>query len=336
MSARQSDWESLLPVRLRIAAGALVAVVLVGCGTPSSSHHGRKSPEQSVPKRSSNGSPQPSSSPTPTARASGAVHVMVVMEENQGYGATIGSCGADPYICSLATGYASASSWTGVTHPSQPNYVAIDSGSTQGCNSDGCVGAGAYSATDLGGQLTSAGIPWVGWMESMPSACYQGDSYGNYVLKHNPFIQFKDNLSPAPCRILPYPGVATMVSTLTGANAPDFAWITPNLNDDMHDGTVAQGDAWLKTNLQPVLTSSWFLDFNSTVIITMDENSGDNTGGGGHVPMVVISSKAKGRGNVVMTGNHYGTLRSIEEAYGLPLLGAAASPANGDLSSLFG
>jgi acid phosphatase len=157
------------------------------------------------------------------------------------------------------------------------------------------------------------------------------------VLKHNPFIYFKDNLAPATCRILPYPGVSSMVSTLTGANAPDYAWITPNLNDDMHDGTVTQGDNWLKTNLAPVLASSWFTNFNSTVIVTMDENTGDNSGaGGGHVPLVIISSNAKGHGSIALTGNHYGTLRSIEEADGLSLLGGASNSANGDLSSLFG
>jgi len=209
---------------------------------------------------------------------------MVIMEENKGYSATLGSCGSDPYICSLAASYTSATNWSGVGHPSQPNYVGIGSGSTQGCTADDCVGAGAYSVTDLGGQLTKAGIPWTAYMESMPSACYTGSSSGAYALKHNPFIYFKDNLAPAVCRILPYPGVSSMVSTLTGANAPDYVWITPNLNDDMHDGSVAAGDAWLKTNLAPVLASSWFTGGNATVIITMDENTGDNSGaGGGHV-----------------------------------------------------
>ena len=366
MSARQPDRESQLHMRLRIALVALVAVVLAGCGTPSSSHHAGKSDDQAGAATSTNDSPssdaggsssptavatpsltptptrasQPSSNPTSTPRPNAAVHIMVVMEENQGYAATLGSCGAgspDPYLCSLATDYASATAWSGVEHPSQPNYIDIVSGANQSCTSDNCVGAGAYSARDLGGQLNSSSIPWTAYMETMPSACYTGSSFGSlYVLKHNPFVVFQDDMPPNACHIQPYPGSSGLVSALTASSAPDFVWITPNLNDDMHDGTVSQGDTWLKTNLQPVLTSSWFLDFNSTVVITMDENSGDNTGGGGHVPMVVISSRAKGRGKVAMTGNHFGTLRSIEEAYGLPLLGAAASPSNGDLSSLFG
>src|SRR5579864_3664159 len=67
-------------------------------------------------------------------------HVLVVMLENQGYGATLGSCGSDPYLCSLASSYASDTSWYGVTHPSLPNYLTATTGSTQGCASDTCFG----------------------------------------------------------------------------------------------------------------------------------------------------------------------------------------------------
>ena len=121
---------------------------------------------------------------------------------------------------------------------------------------------------------------------------------------------------------------------------PAFVWITPNLMHDMHDGSVADGDAWLRATLPSVLSSPWFAD-RGTVVITMDENdaepSGSCCGGaaGGRVPMIVISANARGRGAIATTGDHYGTLRTIEEAYGLRLLGEAAS-AGGDLSAIFG
>jgi acid phosphatase len=142
--------------------------------------------------------------------------------------------------------------------------------------------------------------------------------------------------------VLPYPGVSSLVSTLDGSHAPDFVWITPNLLNDMHDGSVAQGDTWARANIAPILASSWFTNYNATVIVTMDE--GDVNGsasccgqpGGGQVPMIVISNRATGKGSVVITGDHYGTLRSLEEAYRLRLLGAAANAVNGDLSSYFG
>lgn len=271
----------------------------------------------------------------------GAAHVMVIIEENKGYGATLGSCGADPYLCSLAASYASDSAWFGVGHPSEPNYVALASGGTQGCLTDSACRADSLAQPDLGGQLTKAGVPWVGYMESMPSACYTGGSAGGYALKHNPFGFFTDNYVGA-CHIQPYPGAGGLLSVLNSATPPDFVWITPNVIDDMHDGSVQQGDAWLKANLAPVLSSSWFTGGNSTVIVTMDENDAAASGSccgapaGGQVPMVVISNRARGKGSFASTGDHYGTLRSIEEVFGLQTLGLAGSATSGDLSALFG
>ncbi|MFZ0181342.1 MAG: alkaline phosphatase family protein [Candidatus Dormiibacterota bacterium] len=275
--------------------------------------------------------PTPTVSPTPSPSTAPATrHVMLIMEENKGYAATLGSCGSDPYLCSLASQYASYTNWSGVGHPSLPNYLAFDSGSTQGCTTDSCPGP--YAAADLGGELSKAGIPWTAYMESMPSACSTVDSSnGLYVKKHDPFIFFNDVLnSNCANNVVPYPGSAGLISDLNAAAAPQFVWVTPNLNDDMHDGTVTQGDAWLQANLAPVLSSSWFTNFDSTVIVTMDENDAQSSPAGGQVPLVVISRDAAGQGAISAPGNHYGTLRAIEEAFGLPYLGASADPSNGD------
>ena len=116
---------------------------------------------------------------------------MVIIEENRGYAATLGSCAADRYFCSLAGRYATATSWYGIAHPSAPNYLAIDSGSTHGISSD-CTpdggGCGPFAGSDLGTQLTHAGVPWIAYMESMPSRCDRTDSLGAYAKKNNPFM----------------------------------------------------------------------------------------------------------------------------------------------------
>lgn len=283
-----------------------------------------------------------------TVTAPSRPHVMVIMLENQGYAATLGTCSADPYLCSLAGQYASATAWYGAAHPSLPNYLAVTTGSTQGCTSDTCFGP--YTVPSLGGQLTAAGVPWTAYMESMPSACYAGKwappgasgSTAAYAEKHNPFVLVNDVLSNGCAQdVLPYPGSSSLVATLGGSSAPDFVWITPNQQDSMHSGTVTAGDNWLSTNLAPVLASSWFTGGNATVVITMDEHRGSNVGccgdaAGGQIPTVVVSNNASGKGNVAVTGSLYGLLRTIEEAYGLGYLGGASDPANGDLLSLFG
>lgn len=248
------------------------------------------------------------------------------------------------YLDGLAKTYASSSSWYGIGHPSAPNYVALLSGSAQSIVSD-CTppACGPYAAPSLGGQLTDAGIPWAAYMESMPSPCYPHATAGEYAERHNPFMYFDDIIhNGCDNDVLPYPGVSDLLSTLDSPAAPDFVWITPNLEHDMHDGSVEQGDAWARANIAPVLTSSWFTDYNSTLIITMDEGDQDGNASccgqpaGGTIPMIVVSTVAAGVGTVHITGDQYGTLRSIEEEYGLPLLGAAADLRNGDISSLFG
>jgi phosphatidylinositol-3-phosphatase len=283
------------------------------------------------------------SSPISTRRS--VPHVMVIMEENRGYAATLGSCSADPYFCSLAAGFVSATSWYGISHPSAPNYLAIDSGSIQGITSD-CTpdggGCGPFASPDLGTQLSGAGIPWVAYMEGMASACDRVGGSGGYAEKHDPFMYFLGNRGSAcATHVLPYPGAAAVVTTLDSAAPPDFVWITPNLANDMHDGSVARGDAWLRSNVSAVLSSAWFA-VDGTVIITMDENDAAPSGSccgnasGGQVPMVVISAKARGRGAITVPGDQYVTLRSIEEVFGLNLLQNAAHSGDGDLRTLFG
>jgi acid phosphatase len=269
---------------------------------------------------------------------------MVIMDENRGVAATLGHCSSDPYLCSLAADDASLTSWYAITHPSAPNYLALVSGATQGitsdCSPDG-GGCGPFNAPDVGGQLTRARIPWLALMESMPSPCDRVASAGEYAEKHDPFMYFTDDRG-AGCatHVVPYPGAAAMTAALDSATSPDFIWITPNLINDMHDGTVGQGDAWLTANVPAVLASSWFAD-DGTVIITFDENDEAPDGSccgnaaGGLVPMIVISAKARGRGSLDMLGDDYSTLRAIEAAYGLPLLGNAASAVTG-LGELFG
>jgi len=331
-------------LRPRIALSALAAVVL-GAGVFLGISHFRGSVVPPRPRSSPRASPSPASSATPTSTLPPAAlpHVLVVMEENQGYEATQTNCGAaNAYFCQLASQYASVVPWFGATHPSLPNYLAVTSGSVQGCYSDGC--SGPYPADNLGYQLTQAAIPWRAYMESMPSPCYPGSSSGNYAKKHDPFLYYQDISGSSLCasQVVPYPGAAGLVAALDGPTAPDFVWITPNLQNDLHDGTVAQGNAWLQANLAPVLSSAWFQNFKSTVIVTEDENDVAAGGGccgdagGGQIPMLVISRTARGRGMVSLTGDQYGTLRSIEETFGLPPLGAAANPANGDLQTLFG
>ncbi|HEX3956060.1 MAG TPA: alkaline phosphatase family protein, partial [Trebonia sp.] len=109
------------------------------------------------------------------------------------------------------------------------------------------------------------------------------------------------------------------------------------LIDDMHDGTIAQGDAWLSSNLPTILASPEYTSGSTAVFVTFDEgNDGGQTGencvantsdSSCHVLTIVISpSTAAGSTSATMF-SHYSLLATTEQLLGLPALGRAASAA---------
>jgi Phosphoesterase family/IPT/TIG domain len=291
-------------------------------------------------------------------------HIMLIVEENAAYGAAQGSPyiignASAPYINSLAGTYTSATNWYAVQHNSPHDYLDLLDGSDLGVP----IGK-PYSSPTLVDELHTAGIPWQGYMESMPSSCYPGTSTsdGQYDSNHNPFHYFTNysTASAGWCSsanagsegVVAYPGSSLIAAALDGANAPDFALVVPNDCNDMHGDTnaaspcaadtsdqlVSAGDSWLQTNLPPVLSSSWYAS-GGIIIITWDESAnGDASGGsygtGGHVPTLVIS--ANQQHPFTASGDHYATLRGIEEAYAVPLLSNSADPTFGDITPAFG
>ncbi|HEY2704596.1 MAG TPA: DUF4214 domain-containing protein [Candidatus Dormibacteraeota bacterium] len=278
--------------------------------------------------------PQAFSVPASAATAA-APHYMVIVEENQGSTAVLGSTSA-PYINGLAATYASATNWYAIQHNSPADYLGLISGSTQGWGTG--TTTPPFAGSTVVDELAARGIDWRAYMEDAPSPCYTGNTSGNYSNIHNPFLDFSSILSkPAQCnRVVPFAG--NFVSDLNSASPPPFMWVTPNQCHDMHTvcapstDPILQGDQWLSTYLPTVLSSSWYAS-GGVVVLTWDEggdNLGWNGGDGGHVATLVIS--ARSHGAFTAGGNHYGTLRAIAEAYGVGLLGASANPANGDLS----
>jgi Carboxypeptidase regulatory-like domain/Phosphoesterase family len=294
------------------------------------------------------------------AAAGTAPHIMLIVEENEGYKDIIGSSSA-PYLNTLAKSYVSATNWYAVQHNSPHDYLDLTIGSDLGLPN-----GVPYSMPMLVDELHSAGVSWKGYMESMPSNCANGStSNGLYDPNHNPFHYFSkySAASGGWCNsanlgtegVLPYPGSSGLVTALDAANAPDFVFLVPNDCDNMHGDSpnaaspcnnssnaqlIKTGDTWLSNSLPGVLNSSWF-NQDGIVIITWDEGS-DSSGccglasPGGHVSTIVMTPGNQGAGAFTTTGDHYGTLRAIEEAYGVGFLGGSAKTTNGDLTGAFG
>jgi hypothetical protein len=229
--------------------------------------------------------------------------------ENHSYSEIIGSANA-PYINGLAGQCGLATNYFAISHPSLPNYIALTSGSTQGITDDNPPSSHPLNVSSVFSQLDPGN--WRSLEESMPSNCDQSNS-GEYAVRHNPAAYYT-NLSD--CTSLDIP-----LSSPPDLSAK-FTFVTPNLIDDMHDGTVQQGDTWLSTFVPSVLSSSQYQAGKTAVFITWDEDDGTS---GNHVATLVIAPSVTPGTQSATSFNHYSLLRTTEEGLGLALLGNAAT-----------
>ncbi len=275
-----------------------------------------------TPTAAPTATPKPTATPAPVSGLPNWTHVYEIWFENKEYSQIVGSSSA-PYINSLIAKYGLATNFYAERHPSEPNYIAATSGGTQGITDDGTYN---LSVNNLYKQVEASGRTWHEWEQGWPGGCFTGSSSsavvdgvgasGSYVRKHNPAISYTSiSGNSTEC---------SHISNLASFNpaAANFNFITPNLINDMHDGTIAQGDSFLKAFLPEIINSSAFT--NSVVFVTFDEGT-TNTNGGGHIVTIPITSGMTPGVKVATTYTHYSMLRTIEEAWGLPLLGAASS-----------
>ena len=233
-------------------------------------------------------------------------HVVIVVEENHSYD----SVSSQPYLSSLRAGGADMTASHGITHPSQPNYLALWSGSTQGVRDDSCPHSFGTTPS-LSSQLGA-----VTYSESLPSAGYLGCRAGAYALKHNPGANFSAGATASANQ-----PVTAFPSTAAGYEAlPRVSLVVPNLDHDMHDGSVATGDQWLHAHLSGY--AAWAQTHNSVLIVTFDEDDGTTA----NTILTVFSGEHVAAGKYAEPITHLNVLHTIERAFGVPQLGDAAAP----------
>jgi phosphatidylinositol-3-phosphatase len=246
--------------------------------------------------------------PRLTPTIPGINRVVMVIEENHAFQQIIGSPAA-PYINSLASRGALMTESFALTHPSQPNYLELFSGSTQGVVDDSFPGR--FNAPNLASELLAKHRSFGGFSESLPATGYLGWSApGGYVRRHNPWSDFSN---VPPSENLPFARFPTDFTRL-----PTVSYVVPNLADDMHDGTVQQGDLWLAGHLAPYVR--WAESHNSLLVVTWDE---DDEAHGNRIATLFVGSMVQpGRYGEFIT--HANVLRTIEAMYALPFAGNTA------------
>lgn len=227
-------------------------------------------------------------------------HIVVVVMENHDYGQIIGGASGAPYLNSLAANGALLSNYRGITHPSEPNYLALYAGSTFGITDDRTHKApGPTLATILQG----AGKTFAGYVER------QGRSHD-----HNPWETFPEGRSvERDFDAFPRDDFVRL---------PTVSFVIPGVHHDMHDGTVSQGDQWVEANIGPY--ANWATTHNSLLIVTWDESSSDANN---HVPAILYGAHVA-TGTYPAAYNHYNILSTVLAASKLsgPRSAAAAPP----------
>jgi hypothetical protein len=246
-------------------------------------------------------------------------HIVIVIEENHGY-SEINESKSAPYINLLAKDSFSVkfTNSYAICYGSQRDYLCLYSGSDQGAKGGKHPENEPFTTANLGRQLIDAGKSYSTYSQGLPHMSYNGDSVGAYVRRHNPAA----NWMGTGTNQLP----ATTNQSFTAfpsdfAKLPTVSFVIPNVNRDMHWGTINEGDTWLKNNLKNYI--QWAKTHNSLFLLTFDEDDLDDHDNN-HI-FTIFSGQPIKRGNDTTNINHYNVLRTIEDIYGLPHAGYADS-----------
>jgi hypothetical protein len=263
--------------------------------------------------------------------------------ENENYNQIIGNAYA-PILNALAQDYGSATKYTGVADPSEPNYVAMLGGDFFGINSDDpyWFPGQTVTAANLMSQLERAGKTWRGYFQSMPYPGYRGycfpdkcngipDADTQYVAKHNGIVNFANLQTPGEfANMVP---LSQLSADLASRTIPSFSYIVPNECNDMHGappwcvdsdrtGTVqqswliAQGDKFVGNIINKITSSSTWPTGNNAIVVTFDEGNTANS----EIVTIVIANHGP-RGVIDSTSyNHYSLLASLQQTFGLGCL----------------
>jgi acid phosphatase len=252
----------------------------------------------------------------PAARS----HVVVVVMENKERGRVLGARSA-PFLTRLARRSGVAAESYGVRHPSLPNYIALVSGSTQGITDD-CTGCTA-NGENIADELEAAHRTWRAYLEGLPRPCARPPTAGRYAKKHDPFA-YDERIAASRARCRRRVPLRRLAADIRADRLPDFAFIAPDLCDDTHDCSVRTGDRFLARLVPAVLSA---LGPHGFLVVTYDEGDSDRgcCGGshGGRIATVVAGPDVRRGARMTRPIDHYGLLGSIEDAFGVPRLGAA-------------
>jgi hypothetical protein len=241
--------------------------------------------------------------------------VMTVILENTDAAVAL----QQPFLKSLLSKGAGLTDYHGVAHPSQPNYVALITGGTQGVTGDEVVDVKATrSIVDL---LEAKHKSWKVYAEGFPGKCFSGKTDGRYVRKHNAFVSLESiRNNPALCAKIV--NASELPKDVKNNSLPDYSFYIPDLDDDGHDTGVAFSDVWLGKTFGPLLSKPAFKK-GLLLVVTFDESSTTyNDPTDNRIYAVLYGDSVKKGSHSDRHYTHYSLLHTIENTFDLGDLGA--------------
>jgi acid phosphatase len=257
--------------------------------------------------------------------------VFTIVMENHSAGDIFGNSDA-PFINTLASQNAVARGYRdSFVHPSEPNYIWMVAGENFGILNDNDPGSGNHitSTSHLADQIEAAGLTWKTYQESMGAPCGLS-SHGPYAAKHDPFVYFDDingwdgaNVNPTQRCIDHVVDYSQLDADIAAGTLPDYVFITPNLDNDMHDGSMQQGDAWLAREVPKIIGTD---AFNNGGVLFLLWDEGGGFPAADDPPFIAVSANAK-RGFVSQTPYDTSSyVKTVQSMLGLDLLPCSGVP----------
>ena len=258
--------------------------------------------------------------------ASGPVHyqhVIWIWMENHSYHQVMGSEHA-PFENRLAHACGLATHYRAITHPTLPNYLAATGGSTFGVHKDEFPSSTPINAPTLFSEVAASGRQWRTYYDSMPSNCHPMEKFG---FARNPVAYFRADRGLCARWDVPMGTVrhGNLATALTENRLPAFSLMVPSLCHSTHACPISQGDAWLSSWINRIITSPAYRSGTTALFLTWDEGKHDL---GQHIPLIVVAPSTP-PGTVARGAfNHYSLLRTTTDLLGVTPPGHAATAAS--------
>ncbi len=261
--------------------------------------------------------------------------LLVIWEENANASSVYGRPSA-PNINSYLRDCGHATNYVSLGHPSLPNYLEATSGAAYNTSpwTNDCEASSCTTASDnIFNQVGPAN--WKAYAQSMPGSCARSNS-GPYLSRHNPAVYYTDLWASCGTNDVNIgtPSAGPLHSDIVDGTLPTFATITPDVNNDQHNGTLAQADAYLGSWIPQIVSGPDYQSGDLTVVIVYDEGAGSGTNSRSTIGAIFLSQFIPPGTTSAAPFTHYSLLQAAEDIAGVPRLNNAASATS--LRSAFG